>query len=128
VARIHLGVTRELRLGNLDARRDWGFAGDYVDAMWRMLQSDTPEDYVVGTGQTWSVRQLCEIAFKTVGLDYRDHVVQDPRFLRPAEVDVLVADATKARTRLGWSPQMPFEQLVTRMVEADVARHRRAAA
>ena len=128
VARIHLGVTRELRLGNLDARRDWGFAGDYVDAMWRMLQSNTPEDYVVGTGQTWSVRQLCEIAFKTVGLDYRDHVVQDPRFLRPAEVDVLVADATKARTRLGWSPQMPFEQLVTRMVEADVARHRRAAA
>jgi len=96
--------------------------------MWRMLQPDTPEDYVVGTGQTWSVRQLCELAFGAVGLDYREHVVQDPRFLRPAEVDLLVADARKARERLGWTPQVTFEQLVARMVEADVTRHRRAAA
>jgi GDPmannose 4,6-dehydratase len=128
VARIHLGISRDLRLGNLDARRDWGFAGDYVDAMWRMLQPDTPEDYVVGTGLTWSVRQLCEIAFRAVGLDYQDYVVQDPRFLRPAEVDLLVADASKAKDRLGWAPQMTFEQLIARMVEADVKRHRRAAA
>jgi GDPmannose 4,6-dehydratase len=128
VARIHLGISRELRLGNLDARRDWGFAGDYVDAMWRMLQPDSPEDYVVGTGLTWSVRQLCEIAFRTVGLNYQDYVVQDPRFLRPAEVDLLVADASKAKDRLGWTPQVTFEQLITRMVEADVSRHRRAAA
>jgi GDPmannose 4,6-dehydratase len=128
VARIHLGTSRELRLGNLDARRDWGFAGDYVDAMWRMLQPDSPEDYVVGTGLTWSVRQLCEIAFRTVGLNYQDYVVQDPRFLRPAEVDLLVADASKAKDRLGWTPQVTFEQLITRMVEADVSRHRRAAA
>jgi GDPmannose 4,6-dehydratase len=117
-----------LRLGNLDARRDWGFAGDYVDAMWRMLQPDSPEDYVVGTGLTWSVRQLCEIAFRTVGLNYQDYVVQDPRFLRPAEVDLLVADASKAKDRLGWTPQVTFEQLITRMVEADVSRHRRATA
>jgi GDPmannose 4,6-dehydratase len=128
VARIHLGISRELRLGNLDARRDWGFAGDYVDAMWRMLQPDSPEDYVVGTGLTWSVRQLCEIAFRTVGLNYQDYVVQDPRFLRPAEVDLLVADASKAKDRLGWTPQVTFEQLITRMVEADVTRHRRATA
>jgi len=127
-ARIHLGLARELRLGNLEARRDWGFAGDYVDAMWRMLQPETPEDYVVGTGQTWSVRQLCEMAFAAVGLDYNEHIVQDPRFLRPAEVDVLVADPAKARAKLGWAPQMPFPQLVARMVEADVARHRRAVA
>jgi GDPmannose 4,6-dehydratase len=128
VARIHLGISHELRLGNLDARRDWGFAGDYVDAMWRMLQPDSPEDYVVGTGLTWSVRQLCEIAFRTVGLNYQDYVVQDPRFLRPAEVDLLVADASKAKDRLGWTPQVTFEQLITRMVEADVSRHRRATA
>jgi GDPmannose 4,6-dehydratase len=128
VARIKLGVARELRLGNLDARRDWGFAGDYVDAMWRMLQQDTPQDYVVGTGQTWSVRQLCETAFRVVGLDYRDYVVQDERFMRPAEVDELVADATKARTTLGWAPRVTFEELVRRMVEADLARHRRVAA
>ena len=127
VARIHLGISRELRLGNLDARRDWGYAGDYVDAMWRMLQPDSPEDYVVGTGLTWSVRQLCEIAFRTVGLNYEDYVVQDPKFLRPAEVDLLVADASKAKERLGWTPQVTFEQLIARMVEADVTRHRRAA-
>ena len=123
VARIKLGKQQELRLGNLDARRDWGFAGDYVEAMWRMLQHDTPDDYVVGTGQTWSVRQLCEIAFSVVGLDYRDHVVVDPKFLRPAEVDVLVADPAKARAVLGWEPTVSFPALVEMMVEADLARH-----
>jgi GDPmannose 4,6-dehydratase len=124
VARIKLGMSNELKLGTLDARRDWGFAGDYVDAMWRMLQQGEPDDYVVGTGETWSVRQLCEIAFGHVGLDYRDHVVQDPRFMRPAEVDVLVADASKARDRLGWVPECQFRQLVAMMVDADLARHK----
>jgi GDPmannose 4,6-dehydratase len=124
VARIKLGMTTELRLGNLDARRDWGFAGDYVDVMWRMLQQEEPDDYVVGTGETWSVRQLCEMAFAHAGLDYRDHVTQDPRFMRPAEVDVLVADAGKARDRLGWVPECQFRQLVGMMVDADLARHK----
>ena len=96
-ARIKLGLAKEVRLGNLDARRDWGFAGDYVDAMWRMLQPDTPEDYVIGTGHTYSVRQLCEAAFGAVGLDYREFVKQDERFFRPAEVDLLVADPGKAK-------------------------------
>ena len=123
-ARIKLGKAKELRLGNLDARRDWGFAGDYVDAMWRMLQQDTPDDYVIGTGETWSVRQLCESAFGAAGLDYRDHVVLDPRFLRPAEVELLVADASKAHSALGWKPTVGFQQLVTMMVEADIERHR----
>jgi len=122
-ARIKLGLSRELRLGNLDARRDWGYAGDYVDAMWRMLQRDEPVDYVVGTGQTWSVRQLCEIAFECVGLDYRDFVVQDARFFRPAEVDLLVADPSKARRDLEWEPHVSFRRLVEMMVEADLARH-----
>jgi GDPmannose 4,6-dehydratase len=124
VARIKLGIDREIRLGNLDARRDWGFAGDYVDAMWRMLQPDEPGDYVVGTGETWSVRQLCEMAFAHVGLDYREHVVQDAKFMRPAEVDVLVADPTLACERLGWKPQCTFQQLVAMMVDADMARHK----
>ncbi|HEU4642846.1 MAG TPA: GDP-mannose 4,6-dehydratase [Gemmatimonadaceae bacterium] len=123
-ARIKLGLAREVRLGNLDARRDWGFAGDYVDAMWRMLQQDAPEDYVIGTGQTWSVRQLCEVAFGAVGLDYRDHVVQDERFFRPAEVDLLVADPTKAHERLQWEPRVSFQRLIEMMVDADLARHR----
>ncbi|HEY2853478.1 MAG TPA: GDP-mannose 4,6-dehydratase [Gemmatimonadaceae bacterium] len=123
VARIKLGLARELRLGNLEARRDWGFAGDYVRAMWMMLQQPTPDDYVVGTGRTWSVRQLCEVAFGCVGLDYRDFVAQDERYFRPAEVDLLVADATKARDVLGWSPEVAFEQLIEMMVEADLARH-----
>ena len=122
-ARIKLGLARELRLGNLEARRDWGFAGDYVRAMWLMLQQSTPDDYVVGTGSTWSVRQLCEVAFGCVGLDYREFVVQDERFFRPAEVDLLVADATKARERLGWDPEVAFEQLIGMMVDADLARH-----
>ena len=126
VARIKLGIQRELRLGNLDARRDWGFAGDYVDAMWRMLQRDEPDDYVVGTGVTSSVRDLCEIAFSAVGLDYREHVVQDPKFFRPAEVDLLVADPSKARRELGWEPRVTFRELVEMMVEADLERHRAA--
>jgi len=126
VARIKLGLGREVRLGNLDARRDWGFAGDYVDAMWRMLQQEHAEDYVIGTGRTHSVRQLCEVAFGCVGLDYRDFVKQDERFFRPAEVDLLVADPTKASTQLGWRPQVSFEDLIAMMVEADLARHRGA--
>jgi GDPmannose 4,6-dehydratase len=125
-ARISLGLQRELRLGNLDARRDWGFAGDYVDAMWRMLQQPSAEDYVIGTGQTHSVRELCEVAFARVGVDWRKHVVQDERFLRPAEVDLLVADAAKAKAQLGWAPTVGFRQLVEMMVDADLARHRGA--
>jgi GDPmannose 4,6-dehydratase len=123
VARIKLGLQSELRLGNLDARRDWGFAGDYVEAMWRMLQQPSPDDYVVGMGVTRSVRELCQIAFEAVGLDYRDHVVQDEKFFRPAEVDLLVADPSKARAVLGWAPRVSFEQLVQMMVEADLARY-----
>jgi GDPmannose 4,6-dehydratase len=127
VARIKLGLARELHLGNLDAKRDWGFAGDYVDAMWRMLQQPAPEDYVIGTGVAHSVRDLVEIAFSHAGLDWRSHVVTDPRFLRPAEVDVLLADPTKARTRLGWTPTVSFEDLVRSMVDADLERLARRA-
>ncbi len=119
-AKIKLGLADELRLGNLDARRDWGYAPDYVRAMWLMLQQDEPEDYVVATGETHSVRELCEIAFGYLGLDYRDFVVQDPRFYRPAEVDLLVGDATKARTKLGWKPTVNFEELIKLMVDADM--------
>jgi len=122
-ARIKLGQLKELRIGNLEARRDWGYAGDYVEAMWLMLQQAQPDDYVVGTGQTWSVRQLCEIAFQCVGLDYRDYVVQDQRFFRPAEVDLLVADASKVRAKLGWEPKVTFQKLVEMMVAADLERH-----
>ena len=122
VARIKLGLASELRLGNLDAKRDWGFAGDYVDAMWRMLQQPSPQDYVVGTGVAHSVRELVEIAFDRVGLDWRKHVVVDPRFLRPAEVDLLLADPSKARTDLGWTPEVSFERLVRMMVDADLGR------
>ncbi len=122
-ARIKLGRATEVRLGNLDSRRDWGFAGDYVDAMWRMLQQDDPDDYVVGTGHTWSVRQLCDAAFSYLGLDYRDYVKQDPRFLRPAEVDLLVADPGKAKKALDWEPRVSFEELVRMMVDADIARY-----
>ena len=123
-ARIKLGQQKELRLGNLDARRDWGFAGDYVEAMWLMLQQQEPDDYVIGTGKTWSVRELCEVAFQHVGLDYRDHVVLDSKFLRPAEVDLLVADPTKAREKLRWEPKVSFHDLVRMMVDADLERHR----
>ena len=123
VARIKLGLGTEVRLGNLDSRRDWGFAGDYVDAMWRMLQQDEPDDYVIGTGHTCSVRDLCDAAFSHVGLDYREYVKQDPKFFRPAEVDLLVADPSKAREKLGWQPKVSFKQLVEMMVDADMERH-----
>ena len=121
VARIKHGVDRELRLGNLDARRDWGFAGDYVRAMHLMLQRDEPGDFVVATGQTHSVREFCDTAFAAVGLDYRDHVVVDAAFYRPAEVDLLVGDPSAARTLLGWEPRVGFHELVQMMVEADLA-------
>jgi GDPmannose 4,6-dehydratase len=121
VARIKLGLDKELRLGNLEAQRDWGFAGDYVKAMWLMLQQDHPDDYLIATGQTHTVRKLCELAFGHVGLDYRDYVVQDERFYRPAEVDLLIGDPAKARKVLGWKPETSFEELVRMMVEADLA-------
>jgi len=121
-ARIKLGLERELRLGNLDAQRDWGFAGDYVRAMWLMLQRDTPSDYVIATGVQHSVRELVQIAFDEVGLDWEQHVRTDPQFLRPAEIDRLVGDASKARSELGWAPQVDFEGLVRMMVRADLAR------
>jgi GDPmannose 4,6-dehydratase len=124
VARIKLGLASELRLGNLEARRDWGFAGDYVEAMWRMLQQPVPQDYVVGTGKTHSVKELVEIAFGHVGLDWRQHVVTDPKYIRPAEVDFLQADSSKARRELKWSPTVEFDQLVAMMVDADLARLR----
>ena len=123
VARIKLGLSTEVKLGNLDSRRDWGFAGDYVDAMWRMLQQDEPDDYVIGTGHTCSVRDLCETAFSHVGLDYQEYVKQDPKFFRPAEVDLLVADPSKASEQLGWQPKVSFKQLVEMMVDADLERH-----
>ncbi|HEU4523620.1 MAG TPA: GDP-mannose 4,6-dehydratase [Gemmatimonadales bacterium] len=122
VARIKLGLAKDLHLGNLDARRDWGYAGDYVEAMWLMLQQPTPSDYVVGMGETHSVRELVEIAFRHVGLDYHRYVVSDPRFYRPAEVELLLADPSKAHRELGWRPKVSFEQLVTMMVDADLAR------
>jgi GDPmannose 4,6-dehydratase len=124
VARIKLGLAKGIPLGNLDARRDWGFAGDYVEAMWRMLQQPSPQDYVVGTGITHSVRDLVEAAFSHVGLDWHDYVRTDPRYMRPAEVDVLQADPTKAREELGWSPQVGFRELVSMMVDADLERLR----
>jgi GDPmannose 4,6-dehydratase len=123
-ARISLGLATEVKLGNLDARRDWGFAGDYVDAMWRMLQLDEPEDYVIGTGESRTVAELCETAFSVVGLDWRNHVKEDPSLRRPAEVDLLIADASKAKDRLGWTPTVGFEEMVRHMVEADLDRHR----
>jgi len=126
VARIKHGLDEELRLGNLEAKRDWGFAGDYVRAMWLMLQQDEPDDYVIGTGQTHSVEEFVRLAFDHAGLDWRRHVVIDPRFYRPAEVDLLQADATKARRKLGWEPQMTFEQMVYMMVDADIAALRPA--
>jgi len=122
VARIKLGLATELRLGNLDARRDWGYAGDYVDAMWRMLQHGEPDDYVVGTGETHSVREFAEAAFARVGLDWERYVRVDPALVRPAEVDLLLADPAKARTQLGWRPGVGFGELVAMMVDADVER------
>ena len=121
-AKIKLGLQKELHLGNLDAQRDWGFAGDYVEAMHLMLQQDSPDDFVIATGATHSVREFCEIAFSHLGLDYREHIVSDDaRFLRPAEVDLLIGDASKARRVLGWEPKVSFEELVRMMVESDLA-------
>ena len=124
VARIKLGLADDLSLGNLDAKRDWGHARDYVRAMHLMLQQDKPDDYVIATGQTHSIRDLCRIAFSHVGLDYEERVKIDPRFMRPAEVDVLLGDAGKARQQLGWTPEVSLEAMVVEMVEADLARHR----
>ncbi|MCL7926939.1 MAG: GDP-mannose 4,6-dehydratase [marine benthic group bacterium] len=122
VARIKLGMAEVLRLGNLDACRDWGYAGDYVDAMWRMLQEEEAEDFVIGTGVMHSVRDLCRIAFEHVGLEWEAYVMEDPRFFRPAEVEELCADASKAEERLGWAPRVSFEDLVRMMVDADIER------
>lgn len=122
VARIKLGLQQELRLGNLESQRDWGFAGDYVEAMWMMLQQETPDTFVIGTGETHSVREFCEIAFGYVGLDYNEYVIQDERFYRPAEVDLLISDPSKARSVLGWEPDTSFNELVIKMVEADMER------
>lgn len=122
VARIRLGLAKELRLGNLESRRDWGYAGDYVEAMWLMLQYEAPKDFVIGTGETHSVRKLCELAFNHVGLDYQEYVVQDERFYRPAEVEMLVADPKLANEELGWHQKVGFEELVQIMVDADLKR------
>jgi GDPmannose 4,6-dehydratase len=122
VARIKLGLASELRMGNLDAQRDWGFAGDYVEAMWLMLQQDEPDDYVVSTGETHTVRELVQIAFARVGLDYEKYVVIDPQFVRPAEVDLLLGDYSKAKAKLGWEPKTSFTELVHMMVDNDLAR------
>ena len=123
-ARIKLGMQEKLHLGNLEAQRDWGFAGDYVRAMWLMLQQENPEDYVIATGRTHRVRDFCKLAFDTVGLNWEDHVVQDPRFYRPAEVDLLVGDPSRAKRVLGWYPETSFEDLVDMMVRADLERLR----
>jgi GDPmannose 4,6-dehydratase len=120
VAKIKLGLAEELRLGNLDAKRDWGYAGDYVEAMWLMLQQDEPDDYVIATGETHSVREFCELAFDHVGLDWEKYVIIDEKFFRPAEVDLLVGDASKALDVLGWKPRTTFEGLVKLMVDADI--------
>jgi GDPmannose 4,6-dehydratase len=120
VAKIKLGKAEELRLGNLESRRDWGFAGDYVRGMWMMLQQDEPDDYVIGTGETHSVGEFCQIAFDHVGLDYKDYVVQDPKFYRPAEVDLLVSDPTKASAKLGWEPEVGFTELIKMMIDSDL--------
>jgi GDPmannose 4,6-dehydratase len=122
VARIKLGLAKELRMGNLEARRDWGFAGDYVRAMWMMLQQDVADDYVVATGETHSVRELVEVAFSHAGLDWEKHVALDPKFLRPAEVDLLIGDPRKAKQKLGWTPSVDFAGLVKMMVDADLSR------
>jgi GDPmannose 4,6-dehydratase len=125
VAQIKLGLLEKMTIGNLDAKRDWGFAGDYVRAMWMMMQADEPADYVIATGISKSVRELIEVAFKIAGLDYHDHVVVDPALLRPAEVDYLCGDASYATKKLGWQPEVPFENLVAMMVEEDLRRNRR---
>jgi GDPmannose 4,6-dehydratase len=126
VARIKLGLANELRMGNLEAKRDWGFAGDYVKAMWLMLQQNEPDDYVIATGETHSVREFLELAFSRVDLDYKEYVVVDPKFLRPAEVDLLLGDPTKAKSKLGWTTDVSFPELVNMMVDADLARYKHA--
>jgi len=125
VAKIKRGPATELRLGSLEAKRDWGFAGDYVEGMWRMLQADEPDDFVLATGETHTVREFCEIAFSHVGLDWEEHVVVDPRFMRPAEVELLLGDPAKAKAKLGWEPKVSFRGLVEMMVDADMERHSR---
>jgi len=127
VAKIKLGLQDELRLGNLDAKRDWGFAGDYVRAMWLMLQQDTPDDYVIASEETHTVHTMCEIAFGHVGLDMEKYVVVDSKFYRPAEVHLLLGDCSKAKKALGWKPEVSFKQLITMMVDADLARHEASA-
>ena len=122
VARIKLGLLNELRMGNLDAKRDWGFAGDYVEAMWLMLQQDAPDDYVIATGETHTVQELVEVAFERAGLDWKKYIVQDPRFIRPAEVDLLIGDPAKAKAKLGWTPKTSFKELIHMMVDSDMAR------
>jgi GDPmannose 4,6-dehydratase len=122
VAKIKLGLAKELRMGNLDAKRDWGYAGDYVKAMWLMLQQETPDDYVISTGETHSVKELVEVAFGHVGLDWQKYVVTDSKFIRPAEVDLLVGDCSKAKEKLGWVPEVSFQELVKMMVDADIKR------
>jgi GDPmannose 4,6-dehydratase len=122
VAKIKLGMAKELRIGNIDAQRDWGFAGDYVEAMWLMLQQDTPDDYVIATGKTHTVERLLEVAFSCVDLNWKDYTVQDAAFMRPAEVDLLIGDPAKAQAKLGWQPKVSFEQLIQMMVEADIER------
>jgi GDPmannose 4,6-dehydratase len=122
VAKIKLGLQKELRLGNLDARRDWGFAGDYVEAMWLMLQQDTPDDYVIATGETRTVKELVQIAFDRAGLDWEKYVKIDPAFIRPAEVDLLIGDPAKAKKQLGWKPKVSFEEMISMMVDSDIAR------
>jgi GDPmannose 4,6-dehydratase len=121
-ARIKLGKQKELRLGNIDAKRDWGFAGDYVEAMWLMLQQDEPDDYVIATGRTTTVRDMCRIAFSHLGLNYEDYVVIDPKFYRPAEVDILLGSPARAKAKLGWEPKTSLEELITMMVDADMKR------
>ena len=126
VARIKLGLAKELVLGNLEAHRDWGFAGEYVVAMWKMLQQEEPDDYVIGTGETHSVREFCALAFKYAGLNFEDYVVQDPRFMRPSDVDVLISDPSKARRKLNWQPRVNFQELVEMMVDAELKRLKKA--
>jgi GDPmannose 4,6-dehydratase len=125
VARIKLGLQKELRMGNLDAKRDWGFAGDYVEAMWLMLQQKEPDDYVIATGETHSVRDFCDMAFGHAGLNYKDFVVTDPKFLRPAEVEFLLGDPAKAKKKLGWTPKVNLSGLVKMMVESDLEKVKR---
>lgn len=119
-ARIKAGLQKEVFLGNLESRRDWGFAGDYVDAMWRMLQQDHPDDYVIASGETHTIREMCQIAFETVGLNYEDYVKVDPKFFRPAEVEVLLGDPSKAKKDLGWEPKVSFRELIEQMAESDL--------